>query len=181
MLWRNDVEYFYHTSDFANLSLLVKICALLYFVTQSCLAFCNPMHCCPSGSSVHGNSPGKNTGVGCHFPPGDLPNPETKPRSPNCSWILNHLSHQGKPRILEWITYPFSRGIFQTQESTKVSCIEVRFFTSWATREALVKFTTAQKKVVFNFFQILRIYILLYKWAYNSMMIYIVGSVNCKH
>ena len=27
--------------------------------------------------------PGKNTGVGCHFPsPGDLPNPGIKPRSP---------------------------------------------------------------------------------------------------
>ena len=25
------------------------------------------MNCSPSGSSVHGDSPGKNTGVGCHF------------------------------------------------------------------------------------------------------------------
>ena len=28
---------------------------------------CSPMNCSPSGSSVHGDSPGKNTGVGCHF------------------------------------------------------------------------------------------------------------------
>ena len=27
---------------------------------------CNAMHCSPPGSSVHGESPGKNTGVGCH-------------------------------------------------------------------------------------------------------------------
>ena len=27
---------------------------------------CNPMACSPPGSSVHGDSPGKNTGVGCH-------------------------------------------------------------------------------------------------------------------
>ena len=27
---------------------------------------CNPMDCSPPGSSVHGGSPGKNTGVGCH-------------------------------------------------------------------------------------------------------------------
>ena len=27
---------------------------------------CNPMDCSPLGSSVHGDSPGKNTGVGCH-------------------------------------------------------------------------------------------------------------------
>ena len=34
-------------------------------------------------SSVHGISPGKNTGVGCHFlSPGDLPDPGIEPRSP---------------------------------------------------------------------------------------------------
>ena len=35
-------------------------------VTQSCLTLCNPVDCSPPGSSVHGDSPGKNTGVGCH-------------------------------------------------------------------------------------------------------------------
>ena len=33
---------------------------------QSCPTLCDPMDCCPPGSSVHGDSPGKNTGVGCH-------------------------------------------------------------------------------------------------------------------
>ena len=34
------------------------------------------------GSSVHGDSPGKNPGVGCHtLPPGDLPDPGIKPAS----------------------------------------------------------------------------------------------------
>ena len=35
-------------------------------VSQSCLSLCDPMNCSPPGSSVHGDSPGKNTGVGCH-------------------------------------------------------------------------------------------------------------------
>ena len=34
---------------------------------QLCLTLCNPMDCTPPDSFVHGNSPGKNTGVGCHF------------------------------------------------------------------------------------------------------------------
>ena len=34
---------------------------------QSCLILCNPMDCSLPGFSVHGNSPGNNTGVGCHF------------------------------------------------------------------------------------------------------------------
>ena len=33
-------------------------------VTQSCLTLCNPMDCSPPGTSVHGDSSGRNTGVG---------------------------------------------------------------------------------------------------------------------
>ena len=29
---------------------------------------------------------------------------------PHCTWILYQLSHKGSPRILEWVSYPFSRG-----------------------------------------------------------------------
>ena len=40
-------------------------------------------------------------------------------------------------RILEWVASPFSRGSSQPRDRTKVSLIAGRFFTSWATREAL--------------------------------------------
>ena len=40
--------------------------AVLCLVAQSCPTLCDPMDCAPPGSSVHGNSPGKNTGVDCH-------------------------------------------------------------------------------------------------------------------
>ena len=33
---------------------------------QLCSTLCDPKDCTPPGSSVHGHSPGKNTGVGCH-------------------------------------------------------------------------------------------------------------------
>ena len=33
---------------------------------QGCPALCGCMDCSPPGSSVHEDSPGKNTGVGCH-------------------------------------------------------------------------------------------------------------------
>ena len=45
----------------------------LSFATVSCLVakfcptLCGSMDCSPPGSSVHGDSPGKNSGVGCHF------------------------------------------------------------------------------------------------------------------
>ena len=41
-------------------------------------------------------------------------------------------------RILEWVAFPFSRGSFQPKDWTQVSCIAGRFFTNWATREALM-------------------------------------------
>ena len=39
---------------------------VLCLVAQSCPTFCSPMDCSPPGSSVHGDSLGKNTGVDCH-------------------------------------------------------------------------------------------------------------------
>ena len=36
-------------------------------VVQPCPTLCNPMDCSPPGSSVRGDSPGMNTGVGFHF------------------------------------------------------------------------------------------------------------------
>ena len=41
-------------------------CPVLCLVAQSCLTLCDPMDCSLPGSSVHGNSPGRNTGEGCH-------------------------------------------------------------------------------------------------------------------
>ena len=38
---------------------------MLFLLIQSCLTLCDPMDYHPPGSSVHGDSPGKNTGVGC--------------------------------------------------------------------------------------------------------------------
>ena len=40
-------------------------------------------------------------------------------------------------RILEWVAIAFSRGSSQPRDWTQVSCITGRFFTYWATREAL--------------------------------------------
>ena len=40
-------------------------------------------------------------------------------------------------RILEWVAIPFSRRSSQPRDQTQVSHIAGRFFTSWATREAL--------------------------------------------
>ena len=49
---------------------------------------------------------------------------------PHCRRILYQLSHQGRPRILEWVAYPFSSGSSRPRNLTGVSCIAGRFFAS---------------------------------------------------
>ena len=47
-------------------TLSVSPVSYLCLVVHLCLTLCNPVDYSPPGFSVHGDSPGKNTGVGCH-------------------------------------------------------------------------------------------------------------------
>ena len=69
--------------------------SLLRLVAQSCLTLCDPTDCSPPGSFVHGDSPGKNTRVGCHpLLQGISPTQELNPDLPHCRQSLYCLSHQ---------------------------------------------------------------------------------------
>ena len=64
-------------------TLSVSPVSYLCLVAHLCLTLCNPMDYSPPGFSVHGDSPGKNTGVGFHaILQGNLPNPGIEPNSP---------------------------------------------------------------------------------------------------
>ena len=55
------------------------------------------MDCSPPGFSVHGNFPGKNTRVSCHFlPQGIFQSQGWNPGLLHCRQILYYLSHQGR-------------------------------------------------------------------------------------
>ena len=66
---------------------------------QSCLTLCNARDCSLPGSSVHGDSPGKNTGVSCHSVRGP-----SQPR-----WNLSPASHALAGRF--FITAPPGKPI----------------------------------------------------------------------
>ena len=66
---------------------------------------------------------------------------EWNPGLPYWRWILYQLRHQGNPRILEWVVYPFSRGSSWPRNQTTVSCVAGRFVTNWAIREALLLYS----------------------------------------
>ena len=75
------------------------------FFAQSCLTLCDPMNYSLPGSSVHGISQAR-IWIGLPFP---------SPGTHLLHWQAGSLplSHQGSPRILEWVAYPFSSGCSQ--------------------------------------------------------------------
>ena len=71
---------------------------VLCLITQECPSLCDPMDCSPPGTSVYGDLPGRNTGVGCHaFLQRIFPAQGLNPCLPYCRQILHCLSHQGSP------------------------------------------------------------------------------------
>ena len=69
---------------------------------------------------------------------GIFPTQGSNPGFPHCRRIFFYqLSHKGSPRILDWVAYPFSSRSSWPRYRTMVSYIAGRFFTTWATREAL--------------------------------------------
>ena len=90
-------------------------------VTQSCATLCNSvdytLHGIPLLQAI-------------------FPTQESNPGLLHWRQILYLLSHQGSPRILESVAYPFSSRSSQSRNRAQVSCIAGRFFTNWAIRQA---------------------------------------------
>ena len=97
------------------------------------------------------DSPGKNTGVGCHFllqcmkvkserevaqscptlhDPMDCSLPGSSVHGIFQARVLEWGAIILQVRILEWVAFPFSRGSSQPRGRTQVSCIAGGFFTS---------------------------------------------------
>ena len=93
------------------MSLKLILCGSIIFalclVAQFCPTLCNPIDSSLPGSSVHENSPGKNTGVDCHpLFQRIFPTQGANPGLQHCRLILYQLSHQGSPEILKWVPMP---------------------------------------------------------------------------
>jgi len=113
------------------------------------------------------DSPGKNTGVGCHFllrcmkvslpiqevtDTGGLVAVMSNSCDPmNCSLSGSFVHGILQERILEWVAISFSRGSSQPRNRTRVSCIAERCFTDWAMRQVLTYLYT----FIFLFFFLL--------------------------
>ena len=74
------------------------IYVLLCLGAQLCPTLCNPADCSLPGSSVHRDSPGKNTRAGCHaLLQGIFPTQRLNTGLLHCRRFLYHPSHQKTP------------------------------------------------------------------------------------
>ena len=78
----------------------------------------------------------------------------------DCSPPSSSVHEIFQTRILEWVAISFSRGSSQPRDQTQVFCTAGRFFTNWATREALGSITTNKTsggdRILVELFQILK-------------------------
>ena len=90
-------------------------------VAQSCPTLRNPMDCSPPGSSIRGILQARILEWIAILLQGIFPSLESNPGLPHCRQIFYQLSHQGSPRILNWVADPFSRGSSQPRNRTGFS------------------------------------------------------------
>ena len=96
---------------------------------KSSLTLCDPMDCSPPGSSVHEDSPGKNTRVGCHAPlQGIFSTQGSNPGLLHFRWILYHLSHQGSP--IFWKQHSKYKGSQMEHQFIKIMNFIVKYKSS---------------------------------------------------
>jgi hypothetical protein len=68
------------------MSILSEIRTVLCLVAESCPTLFSPMACSSPGSSDHGDSPGKSTGVGC----------QDSHKTLNTNLVMSHLLYKSK-------------------------------------------------------------------------------------
>ena len=91
-------------SNVSSFQYIVQVChsfsskEQMCLVVQSCLTLCDLMDCSLPGSSIHGDTPRKTTGVGCHaLLQGIFPTQGLKPGVLHCRQILLPSELPGKP------------------------------------------------------------------------------------
>ena len=132
-----------------------KSSASVYLVTQPCLTLYNPRDCSLPGSSVPGDSLGKNTGVGCYaFLQGNLPNPGIKPKSPtlqgdsslsepprkpNLDSVLKSrdITLPTKVHIVNAMAFPVVMYRCESWTTKKAECQRIDAFELWCWRRLL--------------------------------------------
>ena len=102
-----------------------------------------PVDCSPPSSSVHGDSPGKNTGVGGHaLLQRIIPIQGSNPGLPHCRQILHQLNHQGTQEYWSGSLF-LLQVIFLTKKSNRglLHCRQNLYQLSYQSGPYLIRWT----------------------------------------
>ena len=89
---------------------------------QSCPTLCNPTDGSPPGSPIPANSPGKNTGVDCHFLLQCMKVKGESEVTQPCSTLSDYMDRSPpgsaihgilQARVLEWLAIAFSSKLWR--------------------------------------------------------------------
>ena len=121
--YRNHCIWFIWLIFFILFSMLTLFTSFIYCVKvkviQSCLTPCDPMD-----YTVHGILQARRRVGSLSLLQVIFPTQEWNPGLQHCRRIPYQLSHQGSPRILEWVAYPFSKGSSWPRNETAVSSMQ---------------------------------------------------------
>ena len=129
----------------------MHLCIVLCLIVQSRPTLFHPTDCSLLGSSVHGNSPGRNTGVGCHalLQARDLPNQVT----PALQADSLPCEPPRKPKNTGVGSLSLPQGIFPTQELNRglLHCSQILYQPSYQ-GSPTNKLTSLKKKKKLSFY-----------------------------
>ena len=117
--------FIYTETQLNHLAHKAKVCtkfefnlryAVSYLVAQSCMTLWDPMDCSPPGSSVTGILQARILEWFAIPPPGDLPNPEFKPRFPSLQADSLMCEPPGKTKNTGVDSLSLLQGNLSTQE-----------------------------------------------------------------
>ena len=108
----------------------IQVCVCMHAKSlQSCPTLCNPMGCSLSGSSVHGDSPSKNTGVGCHaLLQGIFPQPKDQICISYVSWLAGLFFITSATHVL-LKRYPWTSHIIELY--LQIIKFDFQYFHNW--------------------------------------------------
>ena len=137
--------------QYLNLFILFYILVIILYMSEkwkksslSCVILCHP-----HGLYSPWNSLGQNTGVGSHSLLQEiLPTQGLNLGFLHYRQISYQLRHKESPRILEWVSYPFSREFSWPRNQTSVSYVAGGFFANWAIRGAQLNSSNRLKETM---------------------------------
>ena len=111
--------HMYYSNKFGFINYFDNYVTLCAVLSRSVVSLCDHIDCSPPGSPAHEDSPGKNTGVGCHALLQGIFPTQDRTRSPALQADSLSSEPPGKPKNTGVGNLSLLQGNFLTQEANR--------------------------------------------------------------